>query len=572
MWNVVARIEDQLTFKILNMKIIFPVTILIFIFSFSFAQNPTPLRPDIQVNLVKSAPHFCSGIAQDPVSQELHYVRFNGEIFKLTIPVAGPATDTLLFDVNDHGITMAKGIMFVDSMLFVIGNNLIDTSTNIGFIMRGDLQPNGSRIWSTVMETEPYPQSFTAFDHGISGLCLSPGGDSIYFNSGSRTDHGEEHTNGGLFPGAREVPITSAIFRIPLMAQNLTLQNDSTFLAPYLFADGTRNTFDMAFNNMGHLIGCENSGDRDDPDEINWLREGMHYGFPWNMGGNANPQQFPGYDPTTDFMINQAHQSYALGYFYNDPSFPQQPVNLILTDPLQNTGPDGDKYRDTVSGTLLDASDLGLTLGTLTSHRSPLGLVMDLDSLLVQDLKGDAFILGNQKGGDSLGNVPGGGLGTLLETGEDLMSVKMNYDLVADSYELQCTRIVEGFTRPVDACLIGNKLYVLEYGRPIAPGSIWEIVLPLDISSLEETEETNLTIYPNPSSGIVNIDYFPLSKTSEIIIYNGSGQVIYWRVFQNDFSGTRKTARIAIKEKGNFLVRLKTGDKSYQTRFIIPGQ
>jgi glucose/arabinose dehydrogenase len=121
------------------------------------------------------------------------------------------------------------------------------------------------------------------------------------------------------------VPLTSAIFRIPYTAKNLILPADSAGLAPYLFADGLRNTFDLAFNTAGDLIGGENAGERDDPDELNWLRYGRNYGFPWIMGGDYNPQQYPGYDPDADIMLNKNRYGYKNGFFHDDPTFPPRP-------------------------------------------------------------------------------------------------------------------------------------------------------------------------------------------------------------------------------------------------------
>ena len=52
-----------------------------------------------------------------------------------------------------------------------------------------------------------------------------------------------------------------------------------------------------------------------------------------------------------------------------------------------------------------------------------------------------------------------------------------NLDLakVGDNYEARVTRIVGGFSNPIDAEIIGNRLYVIEWssGR-----GLWEITLP----------------------------------------------------------------------------------------------
>jgi len=44
-----------------------------------------------------------------------------------------------------------------------------------------------------------------------------------------------------------------------------------------------------------------------------------------------------------------------------------------------------------------------------------------------------------------------------------------------DDYEAHVTELVTGFTRPIDAVLLGNLLYVLEYE---GDGTIWEFRLP----------------------------------------------------------------------------------------------
>jgi glucose/arabinose dehydrogenase len=124
---------------------------------------------------------------------------------------------------------------------------------------------------------------------------VSPDGRFVYLSSGSRTDHGEVQTSGGRFPGLREVPLTAKIFRLPATASGVVLLDDEAFLtgSGFVFARGVRNSFDPAFNARGDLFSGDNSGDRDDSDELNWLREGGHYGFPWRMGTNDTPQQFP---------------------------------------------------------------------------------------------------------------------------------------------------------------------------------------------------------------------------------------------------------------------------------------
>ena len=81
---------------------------------------------------------------------------------------------------------------------------------------------------------------------------------------------------------------------------NCSFANTDQGIAPYLFADGTRNTFDMAWNADGELFGGDNGPDIDLPDEVNVLRQGKHYGFPWRFGAEANPVLDPAYTATGD--------------------------------------------------------------------------------------------------------------------------------------------------------------------------------------------------------------------------------------------------------------------------------
>ncbi|MFT7553663.1 MAG: glucose/arabinose dehydrogenase [Rhodothermales bacterium] len=175
------------------------------------------------------------------------------------------------------------------------------------------------------------------------------------------------------------------VLRIPANAIDLTLPNDRQALKDggYVFAEGIRNSFDLEFSPDGDLFGTENAGDRDDSEELNWIREGRHYGFPWRIGTSVTPQQFPGYDPSADPFVqpdrNPDNQADIGWYFSDDPTYPPPPAGVTFADPIPNAGPFADHFRDPTTGAVMDASDEGVTSGTFTSHRSPLGLVFDAD-------------------------------------------------------------------------------------------------------------------------------------------------------------------------------------------------
>src|SRR5262249_49452449 len=147
-------------------------------------------------------------------------------------------------------------------------------------VMKGVPSAGGDRVWTLLAQTQPYPTSRTAFDHLCSGIVASPDGNFVYLNCGSRTDHGEIESTGGVYPHLRETGMTAKIVRLPANAQNLILTNDIAVLrsAGYVFAEGTRNAFDLAFGPNGDLFATDNGPDRDMSDELNWIRPGMHYG------------------------------------------------------------------------------------------------------------------------------------------------------------------------------------------------------------------------------------------------------------------------------------------------------
>lgn len=504
--------HHNLVFKLALLFIPFPAT----------SQNmPVSLHPEVNVQFVMNISEKCARLAKDPISGNFFYITSIGNVYEIK-DINNSPHDTLLYTAATHEIDFLQGMTFIDSALFLIGNKLIDSTGNIGFIKKAVLQPSGIRTWINVAVTDTYPQSFTWYDHGMSGIVVSPDKNYLFFSSGSRTDHGEEQNNYGQYPGMREVPLTSGIFRIPANSENLLLHNNEDSLSPYLFADGTRNSFDMAFDADGNLFATENSGDRDDPDELNWVRQGKHYGFPWIMGGNNNPQQFPGYSADNDALLNKKCNAYLKGYYYNDPDFPS-PSGLTFTSSLSNLGPDADKFREN-SGQVNDGSSSGNFLHSFTPHRSPLGLVFDRKNILVPAFKGDAFLVCFTRGGDSTGLDIYGNPGTIADPGQDLLHINFIPDS-AGNYQMQVNTIVNNFDYPVDTYLDGNILYVIEYSVS-GDGRLFKVTLPLDpVATSEKNIELTVSVFPNPTSGIFTIQ--SSEKISSISITNLLGEKIF---------------------------------------------
>jgi hypothetical protein len=383
---------------------------------------PQSLRSDVTIRklidtVVTGSP--ATRLVRDPRNSTLYYLKQTGQIFRIN---GSAGTSTLVYDTGDHGLSNAQGFAIAaNGSMFLVGNEDLQTQTRAR-IVKGVLQANGARLWSVLASTAPYPKSMTAYDHRFNGIVVDPAGTFVYVNSGSRTDHGEEQSAGGMFPGLREAGLTACILRLPVAGSDIFLRNNRQWLRSnsYLFAEGTRNTFDMAFAPNGDLIGTENGPDRDHSEELNWLRQGRHYGFPWRIGGTDNPQQYPNYSPQFDLLLNPLFNAVQKGYFHNDPSFPPRP-SVPLIEPIRNLGPDADKYRDPRDGLVKDASDKGVPFRTFTAHRSPLGLVFDTLGVLAPEFRGDAFML-SWTAGDPDGDTKAG---PFDDAGQDLLHLNL---------------------------------------------------------------------------------------------------------------------------------------------------
>lgn len=496
----------------------------------------------------------------------LYYITFNGNIFKV-IDVNGTITDTLVASAADHNANNMQGLTIRDSIIYIAGNHKANGTAGYGIVSRAVIQSNGSLSWSNILTTAPYPSTTALFDHAFSCIVLNDAGDSLYINCGSRTDHGEEQNINGMFPGVRDVPLTSVILKVPLSLNSYLLYNDSAFLdsTGFVYARGFRNNFDMAFNIHHDLIGVENSGERDDPEEINWLRQGRHYGFPWVIGGHLTPQQFPGYDPSTDLLINHHTLGWTQNFFHNDSTFPPMPTTLALTEPIPNYGPYADKYRDS-TGQIFDASDNGSFIYSLTPHRSPLGLVFDRKEILGGAYKGGGLFLCYTVGSnDSSGYTPGVGVGPFLEEGQELLRLDLLKDTNNQAYAAHVYPVVKGFKTPVDAVLDSNILYVIENRRTndTAGAFIWKITLPLyTVSVTGQNSIPAIKVYPNPSTGNITIE-LP-EKSEEVRLSNLLGSTLqYFNVKNKAF------LNVNLADEGAYLISVRTGNQVFKEKVLI---
>jgi hypothetical protein len=92
--------------------------------------------------------------------------------------------------------------------------------------------------------------------------------------------------------------------------------------------------------------------------------------------------------------------------------------------------------------------------------------------VLGNGLKGDGFVIRYSLGATAPMMQP------FTTEGADLLHLQMTYDSTMDNYVVRTTRILDGFKEPSDAVLVGNVVYVIEYGGK--GGNIWKITLPAE--------------------------------------------------------------------------------------------
>ena len=539
------------------------------------AQTPIALVSGIQIDSVLVTKSNVTRLSRDPISGNLYYSTGNGDIYEVRTPVGQAAYDTLVFTFGDHAVEQPQGMCFLDSALFISGNTgVAQPGKTSGVLMRGDLQANGTRDWTFVAGTDLHPKG----THPFTSVITDPAGEHLYWASGARTLFGEVADENGLFPGYREGPINSKIYRFPIDTTGVVLPNDSALLdsSGFVYVKGVRNAYSMAFDGQDQLFSIDNSGERDDPEELNWIQEGHNYGFPWRMGGNWNPLMHPSYDVNNDPMVNQASGGYQLGLFAADPNFPAPPPSLVFDEPAYNYGPDADKYRDSLTGQVRDASDDGILLQSFTSHRSPLGLIIDRDSLLGGGFRGKAYVLSYMPGGDSTGMSPispWGGPGPFVDPCQDMLRMQLGYDSGYDNYTFTCDRIIEGFYLPVDAVQFENYVYVLEQ-RGGGRSNLWKVTFPTHSVGTNPSSASPaqfLQLHPNPTQRQTTLSMQLNAATPlNISIFDVQGRLV--RDFGNQKVGKGRYEFPLDLEglaSGIFLVRVQMGNASEALRLVV---
>ena len=325
---------------------------------------PDNLPADVPIDDILAA----TSLGRDPTTDIRYALKTNGDI---TLVPKGT-----VYTAADHGFSRPSALFIDDAGTFYVLKRIDLSSYNIATITKGEVDPSSGEEWYVFRDEQGRivsEQKWHSFPEAMRGpsryrarqqrahlvhprrnrtlravrLHLQPRSQrarrqpgqplALYQQRLAHRPRRNPRRQQAISRPARNRAHGHRLAR-PTDARDLVLPNDHDELRTQglLFAEGLRNAYDLAFAPNGDLFGTENGPDRDMAEELNWLREGHHYGFPWRMGLEDTPQQFPDYDPASDFLLPARFTAVREGYYHNDPTYPPSPRNF--TEPVINLG------------------------------------------------------------------------------------------------------------------------------------------------------------------------------------------------------------------------------------------
>jgi hypothetical protein len=356
--------------------------------------------PDVSVQPIRVQPH--------PATGRLYVLYLNGDLWRIDAE-KGEKKQVLdraaYFRKEAASYVQCLGFhISADGFFYIVVNERHDKEkpkrSHVVVYRLTDADGDGVPEKPIAWLSFDHPWGIGPYNHGACHLATGPDG-KIYLSVGSRTDHGEKagvKPDPDLDPNG-ETPLTACMLRLDPKAEKPT---------PEVFCRGLRNSFGFDWDDQGRLVATENGPDADHPEELNWLREGKHYGFPYRFGNQALPM-------------------------YKD-AVPA-PEGLTFEKPIANLGP---------SGKPNSGPDW-----SFDPHCSPAGVSFYRKGTLPAKYEGGFFVV---RFGNFLGKTP---------VGFDVLHVRLvekNGETAAD-----ITTVLEKLQRPIDLCQYKGKIYVLEY-------------------------------------------------------------------------------------------------------------
>jgi glucose/arabinose dehydrogenase len=363
---------------------------------------------------VAQSPEFFTRLAGDASRQAIYALATNGGVYALDLAAGAFVQIIKQSDYLDaaRGDLAAMG-MTVDALgrLWVVTNQKLTRSVphlNEVVIWRSDETADGHPAKLRPWFRTTYPYGVGPYNHGVSHLAFGPDG-LLYVNSGARTDGGEPGNDPQRFAGG-EVETTACLWRFDPRAAEPKIE---------VYARGIRNAYGFAWDDAGNLFTFSNGPDYSAPEEMDFIQQGRHYGFPYQYA---------------DWPVKP-------GFPY--PHTPAPPAGIEFTPPVVNLGPDG------------GGSAAGLS--TFDPHSSPGGVIW-CGADFPATLRG-SFLM------TRFGNLLGPPAAP-EDVGFDLLSVRVE-KREDGRLAARVKTVLAPLARPLDVLAIGGgKVLILEYTRP----------------------------------------------------------------------------------------------------------
>lgn len=377
------------------------------------AYQPLPRPPrGWAVREVAPAPEFLTRLATRGDGGTVYALATSGNIYFLDAATSALQPLIRATDYLGSGDVSALGLMQdPDGRLWVVTNRRISEGEKIVqneiVIHRTTAFESGHPVKPEVWFKVRDPFGVGGYNHGASHLALGPDG-LLYVSCGSRTDGGEPGADPKYFQGG-ETALTASLWRLDPRAARPQ---------PDVLARGIRNAFGFAWDAAGQLFTVSNGPDANAPEEMDAIRPGRHYGFPYQFSDWAVKRGFP------------------------YPHTPRAPEGLAFTMPVRNLGP--------------AARGREPTLATFEPHSSPAGMIWCGDDF-PEPLRRRFLItrFGNLLGAPAAPD----------DVGFDLLAAKME-EQSDGTWTARIETVLAPLARPIDVIRTGpGRALVLEYTR-----------------------------------------------------------------------------------------------------------
>ena len=377
---------------------------------------PLPAAPKgMKLREVVQLSDFATRLAGPDRDGSVYVLGQKGAVWKLDVAnnLLAPLVQTADYvkpenaDINALGLTLAP-----DGRLWLTTNRGFSDGgphkLNEIVIYRSSAAVNSGEVKMEPWFVHRYPHGVGPFNHGVSHLAFGRDG-MLYVSSGSRTDGGEAGTVPGIFTGG-EVETTACLWRLDPNAAKPEIE---------VYARGLRNVYGFAWDPAGNLFSVTNGPDMNAPEEMDFIEQGKHYGFPFQFSNwPLEPRPYP--------------------------HTPVPPTGMKFTMPVKNTGPAGGGNAN--------------GLHTFDPHSSPAGMTWCGEDF-PEPLRNGFLVT---RFGNLLGESR---TGIAEDTGFDVLSVHPQRG-TDGSWSARTESILPKLGRPIDVLHTGKgRVLILEYTR-----------------------------------------------------------------------------------------------------------